>query len=105
MTLTDIRIKDLRISFERLQTKEDLLNLINEVSFWIYGDKAFSFKMKQLTWYANPSFGGERYFEFQIKKKSGGERSIHAPIEFFEALGNPFYFLSSPSKLNFLIIP
>jgi retron-type reverse transcriptase len=86
MTLTDIQIKDLRINFERLQTKEDLLNLINEVAYWIYGDEAFSFKMKQLTWYANSSFGGERYFEFQIKKKSGGERSIQAPIEGLKAI-------------------
>jgi retron-type reverse transcriptase len=81
MKLTDTQDSTLRTKFPQLQSKEDLLNLINEVGYWIYGDKSSPFKLKQLTWYANPSMGGERYFEFQIKKKSGSERSIHAPIE------------------------
>jgi retron-type reverse transcriptase len=80
MKLTDTQLSTLRTKFSKLQSKEDLLNLINEIGFWVYGDKSFPFKMKQLTWYANPSLGGDRYFEFQIKKKSGGERSIHAPV-------------------------
>lgn len=86
MRLTEIQIQTLRGDFKRLQTKEDLLNLINQVAVWIYKERSFSFKMKQLTWYANSKLGRERYFEFQIKKKSGGERSIHAPVKQLKAL-------------------
>jgi retron-type reverse transcriptase len=78
--LTENQVKDVRENFKRLQTKEDLLNLINLVAEWIYSEKAYSFSMTQLTRYANANLEGKRYFEFQIKKKSGGERSIHAPI-------------------------
>lgn len=84
--LTEDQIKNIRENFRRLQTKEDLLNLINLVAKWVYGERAYAFSMTKLTWFANANLGGKRYFEFQVKKKSGGERLIHAPIGKLKAL-------------------
>lgn len=74
-------IDQIREAFAKMQTREDLLQLLNEVKPLIFGEKAVPFQIKQLTWYANPNLGGKRYAEFKIRKKSGGERSIHAPVK------------------------
>jgi hypothetical protein len=86
MKLEQQHIDHIKSAFAKMQTKEDLLLLMNEVKPLIYGEKTVPFKMKQLTWYANPKVSGERYKEFKIKKKSGSERSIHAPVKGFKAL-------------------
>lgn len=69
-----------------MQSKEDFLRLLNKVKRIIYGQKAIDFKLNQLTWYANPELGGKRYVEFEIKKKSGSSRKIHAPVNGLKAL-------------------
>ncbi|WP_439504896.1 reverse transcriptase family protein [Sediminibacterium sp.] len=86
MKLEQKHIDHIKSAFAKMQTKEDLLNLLNEVKPLIYGDKTVPFQLKQLTWYANPKVSGERYKEFKIKKKSGLERSIHAPVKGLKAL-------------------
>jgi hypothetical protein len=86
MKIEPAHISIVKSSFEKMQTKEDLLQLLNEVKPLIYGDKTVPFDLKQLTWYANPKLSLRRYTEFKIKKKSGSERSIHAPIEGLKAL-------------------
>lgn len=86
MKIEPAHINIVKSSFEKMQTKEDLLQLLNEVKPLIYGDKTVPFDLKQLTWYANPKLSLRRYTEFKIKKKSGSERSIHAPIEGLKAL-------------------
>lgn len=86
MKLEQEHITKIRTAFEKMQSREDLLHLLNEVKPLIYGDKAVPFELKQLTWYANPKLGGKRYAEFKIKKKSGSQRSIHAPIKGLKAL-------------------
>lgn len=86
MKLDDKHIENIKSAFAKMQSKEDLLLLLNEVKPLIYGEKTVPFKLKQLTWYANPKVCGERYREFKIKKKSGSERSIHAPVEGLKAL-------------------
>lgn len=55
-----------------MQSKEDLLRLLNEVKPLIYGKKTVPFALKQLTWHANPKLGGKRYEAFHIKKKIWG---------------------------------
>jgi retron-type reverse transcriptase len=72
-------IEKIRVSFKEMQTKEDLLRLLNEVKLLIYGEKAHPFEIKQLTWYANPKLGTKRYKAFAIRKKSGAKRYINAP--------------------------
>jgi retron-type reverse transcriptase len=73
-------IDQIRTAFEKMQSREDLLHVLNEAKPLVYGDKAVPFELKQLTLYANPNLGRKRYAEFKIKKKSGAERCIHAPI-------------------------
>ncbi len=81
MNIQKEHIEKIRTSFENIQTKFDLLRLMNEVKLLIYGDKAIPFELKQLTWYANPKISGKRYLSFSIKKKSGKLRTIHAPVK------------------------
>lgn len=80
MKLEQIQIEQINLAFQKMQSKEDLLRLLNEVKALIYGEKCVPFELKQITWYANPKRCKLRYIDFIIKKKSGGERSIHAPI-------------------------
>jgi RNA-directed DNA polymerase len=80
MKLEQAHIDQIRTTFEKMQSKEDLLHVLNEAKPLVYGDKAIPFQLKQLTWYANPKLGRKRYTEFKVKKKSGAERSIHSPV-------------------------
>ena len=80
MTLEQAHIEQIRTAFEKMQSREDLLHVLNEAKPMVYGDKAIPFQLKQLTWYANPKLGRKRYTEFKVKKKSGAERSIHSPV-------------------------
>jgi retron-type reverse transcriptase len=80
MKLDQAHIDKIRNAFEKMRSKEDLLQLLNEVKPLVYGDKAVPFELKQLSWYANPKKSKNRYAEFKIKKKNGTERSIHAPV-------------------------
>ena len=79
-------INQIRTAFEKMQSREDLLHLLNEVKPLIYGEKAVLFELKQLTWYVNPKLSGKRYTEFKIKKKSGAQRIIHSPVKGLKAI-------------------
>jgi len=66
--------------FASMLNKQDLLNLLNEVLVLKYGEeKASLFTMKQFNFYVNPGNSLNRYSTFNIKKKSGALRKIHAP--------------------------
>ena len=86
-------IKEIKAAFEKLQTREDLLALLNKTKHLLYGNKAVPFQLKQLTWYANPKLGQTRYKEFKILKKSGAQRSIHAPVKGLKALQRTLGFI------------
>lgn len=67
-----------------LETKEDLLNLLNqikqnEMEECGMSGKFYPFTMKHLNYYCNPNNSFHRYKRFKIKKKSGGFRLITAP--------------------------
>jgi len=94
-----------------LETRFDLLNLLNEVKADLLGSTAYPFTMKKLLIFCNPKNDGEkkqeRYRSFSIPKKSGGERTISAPCgnlkwmqlcinEIFQALYSP-----SPYAMGF----
>lgn len=67
---------------ERIQTlssKQDLLELLNDVKSMELGDNAYPIELKQLTYYADPRKDRNRYYSFTIPKKSGGERTISVP--------------------------
>lgn len=81
MKLEQEHIDQIKTAFQQMQSKLDFLQLINEVKPLIYGEKTIPFDLKQLTWYANPKLSENRYTEFNIKKKSGAVRTIHAPVK------------------------
>jgi retron-type reverse transcriptase len=93
MKLEQAHIDQIRTAFEKMQSREDLLKLLNEVKPLIYGEKTVPFELKQLTRYANPKVGGKRYTEFKIKKKSGTQRSIHAPVNGLKSLQKTLSFV------------
>jgi hypothetical protein len=93
MKLEQAHIDQIRISFEKMQSREDLLHVLNEAKPLVYGDKAVPFDLKQLTLYANPKLGRNRYAEFKIKKKSGAERCIHAPVKGLKSLQKTLSFV------------
>jgi len=93
MKLEQTNIDQIRSAFAEMQSREDLLHLLNEVKPMIYGEKAVPFQLKQLSWYANPKLSGKRYSEFKIKKKSGAYRSIHAPVAGLKAIQKTLSFV------------
>ena len=93
MKLEQAHIDQIRAAFEKMQSREDLLHVLNEAKPLVYGDKAVPFDLKQLTWYANPKLGRKRYAEFKIKKKSGDERCIHAPVKGLKSLQKTLSFV------------
>lgn len=68
---------------QALETRHDLLNLLNEIKAYLLGSAAYPFSMMKLRILCNPKNDGdkkqERYRTFSIPKKSGGERTISAP--------------------------
>ena len=75
----------------KLQTKEDLLCLLNELKAEDLGHDRYAFTLRQLNFYCNPNNIRGRYTSFDIKKKSGGVRHIDAPRR---GLMNILYYLN-----------
>lgn len=71
----------IKSSFLAMRTKKDLVKLLSFAKKIMYGKKATPVRLKSLTYYANPSFCSYRYNKSTIKKKSGGDRIIHAPTQ------------------------
>jgi len=93
MKIEQAHIDQIRTAFQNMQSKEDLLHLLNEAKPFVYGEKAVPFQLKQLTWYSNPKLAKKRYIEFKIKKKSGAERTINAPVKGLKALQKTLSFV------------
>ncbi len=102
--------EEIKTRFDKMQSKEDLLDLLNFVRPEVFSDVPFLFTMEQLNKnisyhntksqvVANEStfnfdqlellgakiYGG-RYKTFQIRKKSGSLRTIHAPNNGLKAI-------------------
>ena len=80
MKINPEHIKYIRQKFEQIQTKNDLVILLSDAKNMLYGEETKSFQLKSMTYYANPKICKKRYTQFSIKKKSGGERIINAPV-------------------------
>jgi hypothetical protein len=76
----------IRKQFQSLRTKEDLLCLLNVVKYHMYGKKTKPFHLNQLTFYYGSRKHIVKYKEFTIRKKSGKERVIHAPVPGLKAI-------------------
>lgn len=80
MKIEQQHIDQIRQKFASMQSKEDLLALLNEAKNILYNKECKPFELKSLTYYANPDLCKKRYAKFTVKKKSGGERVINAPV-------------------------
>ena len=86
MEIAKEQIDFIRESFQKMASKEELLALLNFVKPIAFGKNAKPFELKQLTYFANPKANPIRYRSFQIKKKSGEPRTIHAPVKGLKAI-------------------
>ena len=93
MMMTTDTLNQIKTAFAQMQTKEDLLHLLNQVKPLVYGEKAVPFQLKQLTYHAYALAPQKRYTSFAIKKKSGAERIIHAPVPGLKAIQKTLAFL------------
>jgi RNA-directed DNA polymerase len=81
MKTEEKHIAKIRNGFHNMKTKEDLLELLNQIQEIIYADKATPIKLKSLTYFSNPKWAKSRYRIFHVNKKSGRQRTIHAPVK------------------------
>lgn len=80
MKLSQQHINQIRSQFSALDSKEDLVALINEVNYILYGEDYQRLDLNRLTYYSNPKLCKKRYTSFSVPKKNGGARIIHAPV-------------------------
>ncbi|WP_462266481.1 reverse transcriptase family protein [Mucilaginibacter sp.] len=66
-------------AFERMETKEDFLDLLNYAKNIVFGANAYPIQLRQLNYYINGQDRKGNYTVFTIRKKSGSERTICAP--------------------------
>ncbi len=108
MKITPEQNKTIQELFKKMNNKNDFLALLNEAKKLVYGDKAIPFEEKQLNYYINKDANADKnikskvnlltllnkgnnrfknspkkpsYTSFTIKKKSGADRIIHAPVK------------------------
>ena len=81
MKIEQAHIDQIRKQFAELQSKEDLVKLLSDAKNMLYGEECKPFQLKSLTYYANPTLCKKRYQTFTIKKKSGADRTINAPVK------------------------
>ena len=109
MNLTEEHIQSIRKDFVAMQTKEDLLSLLNSVKRILYGEKFFPFEARHLNYHVQPKHNRHRYRQFQVQKKTGGVRTICAPCkglkEIQSCLNIIFQALYIPHKNAFGFVP
>lgn len=81
MKTEQAHIEQIRKQFAELNSKEDLVRLLSDAKTMLYGRECKPIALKSLTYYANPGICKKRYQSFTIKKKSGTDRKIHAPVK------------------------
>ena len=69
----------------KIKTTKGLLALLNQIKKDELGDKAHAFTLKQLNYFINPKRNRDCYKTFTIPKKSGGVRTISAPVKMLKS--------------------
>ena len=69
----------------QMKTTHDLLVLLNRIKMDELGGKGHPFTMPQLNFFINPKRTASRYRSFTIPKKSGGVRTISAPMKMLKS--------------------
>jgi RNA-directed DNA polymerase len=72
--------------FKKMGTRGDLLLLLNAIQKALYGENAYLFSIKKLTYYAHSSNIAKKYTRFEIQKKGSGKRLIYAPQKGVKAI-------------------
>ena len=93
MKIEQTNIDHIRKQFADLQSKEDLVILLSEAKNLLYGEECKPVQLKSLTYYANPEICKKRYQTFTIKKKSGADRTINAPVKGLKSILRPLNFV------------
>jgi len=91
MESSNSHIKTIREAFLQMETREHLLTVLNYAKPFVYGKNAVPFELKQLTYYSRQN--AKSYKEFKVKKKSGGDRTIHAPVKGLKAIQKTLAFV------------
>ncbi len=83
MKIEQEHIDKIRTNFSEIESKKDLVDLLNMVKLMLYGEdvKTNPIRLGSLLYYANPNLCKKRYNTFNVKKKSGENRIIHAPVK------------------------
>jgi RNA-directed DNA polymerase len=84
MKLDESLIEKCKRDFRNMQSKKDFVSLLNYVKSTLHmdnedNDEYPDFKVHHINQYTFSHFGKLRFKKFEIKKKSGGTRIIHAP--------------------------
>ena len=77
--------EDIVQTASRMETIPNLLALLNRIKKDEYGDRAYPFTSGQLIFFCNPNRTENSYTSFSIPKKSGGVRTISAPIRMLKS--------------------
>lgn len=80
MKIEQDQINNIRAQFAAMETKEDLVALLSYAKKLLYGDDCKPVLLKHLNYFANPEVCKKRYHTFTVKKKSGADRIINAPV-------------------------
>lgn len=89
MKIEQTEIDQIKVEFAAMKNKEDLVALLSSAKILLYGEKCNPVQLKHLTYYTNPKICKKRYQTFTIKKKSGGDRTINAPVRGLKSLLRP----------------
>ena len=89
MKIEQTQIDQIKLEFATMKSKEDLAALLSMAKTLLYGEKSKPVQLKHLTYYANPKICKKRYKTFTIKKKSGGTRTINAPVNGLKSILRP----------------
>jgi hypothetical protein len=114
MKLAAEQEKNIKQLFAKMNSKEEFLQLLNFSKKIIYKEKTIPFTLTQLNFYISKDsekFSSKKkyYHTFEIKKKSGAPRTIHAPckglLEFQKSLNIILQVIHKPHEAATGFIP
>ena len=101
--------KLINAKFKSMQTKTDLVELLNFAKRILYGQDCEPIRLTSLNYYANPIHCKQRYNQFTIPKKSGKNRVINAPRKglksILRVLNFVFQCVHKDNEHNFGFVP
>jgi RNA-directed DNA polymerase len=93
MKLEQKHIEQIQVQFAEMQSKKDLVRLLSSAKNLLYGEECKPIRVSALSYYANPNYCKSRYRSFSVKKKSGGDRKIHAPVQGLKNILRPLNYV------------